>query len=740
VALVYCGLAAATTAPYLTVAIVDDGGRLVDMRDISDDPAGFARLSGLLAERATTPGGGIAADSGAYLVTRLLAAAQRPLAIADERAVSDFAWRFADDASLGALASSAAERRAIGLARALLGGAIWASTQPTSPELESLRPVVAAYSAMSAGRQAAVTALREVLREVYPAALRAYPDPHEPIPLMIIEALPDPGFISQPPQTDAEVVDELARAGGYDPAAIQAAVASLRFAATELPHRVLGSVGANAVRQSIAALRACDAATSCLVGALTERLSSPAPVSGGRPGFASSTPGSGFAPVPAASMPAPMPMPVPAPAAAAYPPPPGGSGFVTVGGPGFAAAAAGAAAGYTAAATAGYAAAAGFGSDAPVSPGPRPGGGTYASGAYSGMSGPASYPPAPAAAAYPPAPATAAYPPPAPPMPPAPPTIPHQAAPPGYPPPSGYGPPPAYAPPSVPPHLAPTGPYTAQAQPPVPPQRAASEPTLAPPMPPMPTLAPPMPTMPAMPDPLSDPLPPREEAAPPLSWDAPTPSGRIRPPWLADDLREPESVQHVEREPLPRLSLADPLTDPLGPDPFAGMRYDPPAGVSPIDTGEYAMAEPRGAARHGGGDDGLLIFSQTAPPAWFADEAQLAQTERPNWGRLADDGWRAAEQAGRPATATATMSGLPVRVPQANLVPGAALPPPRSMRIVRDPQSIAAHTTGYFRGWRRGQEIGGFAIGQRDRGAWEFNREQRAREAREAADMRARRS
>ena len=49
--------------------------------------------------------------------------------------------------------------------------------------------------------------------------------------------------------------------------------------------------------------------------------------------------------------------------------------------------------------------------------------------------------------------------------------------------------------------------------------------------------------------------------------------------------------------------------------------------------------------------------------------------------------------------------------------------------------SIAQHTSGYFRGWKRGQEIGGFAVGQRDRAAWEFNREQRAREA---TDQRAR--
>ncbi|MDT5027423.1 MAG: hypothetical protein QOE61_3849, partial [Micromonosporaceae bacterium] len=67
--------------------------------------------------------------------------------------------------------------------------------------------------------------------------------------------------------------------------------------------------------------------------------------------------------------------------------------------------------------------------------------------------------------------------------------------------------------------------------------------------------------------------------------------------------------------------------------------------------------------------------------------------------------------------------------------PGSAEEPPRQLRIVRDPQSIATHTSGYFRGWQRGQEIGGYAVGQRDRAAWEFNREQRARES---EDQRAR--
>ncbi|PZM94321.1 MAG: hypothetical protein DIU79_09935 [Actinobacteria bacterium] len=39
-----------------------------------------------------------------------------------------------------------------------------------------------------------------------------------------------------------------------------------------------------------------------------------------------------------------------------------------------------------------------------------------------------------------------------------------------------------------------------------------------------------------------------------------------------------------------------------------------------------------------------------------------------------------------------------------------------------------SHTSGYFQGWRRGQEIGGYAIGGRpgrqSGGGWDFSRDQ----------------
>jgi hypothetical protein len=167
-------------------------------------------------------------------------------------------------------------------------------------------------------------------------------------------------------------------------------------------------------------------------------------------------------------------------------------------------------------------------------------------------------------------------------------------------------------------------------------------------------------------------------------------------------------------------SAPDPLTDPL-PAPGA------PPVLRVIDGGREPVADQPA-------DDDLLIFSQ-ANSAWFTNIDDIDLSEPPSWGHEADDGWRAAGQVASPSMGDETNAGLPRRVPQANLVPGSAPGPERSLRIVRDAQSIAAHTDGYFRGWRRGQEIGGFAVGQRDRAAWEFNREQRQRDG---TDQRAR--
>ncbi|MGK5523120.1 hypothetical protein ACSNN9_27695, partial [Micromonospora sp. URMC 107] len=256
--------------------------------------------------------------------------------------------------------------------------------------------------------------------------------------------------------------------------------------------------------------------------------------------------------------------------------------------------------------------------------------------------------------------------------------------------------------------------------------------------------------------------------------DAPTDPGaerRVTPPWLADDLpQEPPVLRLVEPPPLADRALrggtgpaadAQPETPPLrlvdreeaarsgrpaprDERPVTRDERPAPRDERPVAREERPVADYRPAPRDerpvaeyrpappmerrpppvsDEGDGDLLIFAQ-AKSAWFVghdDESDL------DWSTTADTGWQAAEQAARPAVGAETPAGLPKRVPQANLVPGSPLREERPLRIVRDAASLAENTTGYFRGWRRGQEIGGFAVGGRPgreaAGGWDFTRD-----------------
>ncbi len=80
----------------------------------------------------------------------------------------------------------------------------------------------------------------------------------------------------------------------------------------------------------------------------------------------------------------------------------------------------------------------------------------------------------------------------------------------------------------------------------------------------------------------------------------------------------------------------------------------------------------------------------SAPGAAASATAAAAESV-PSWTSAADEGWRAAEAVSKPASGGVTLSGLPKRVPKANLVPGTvsassqATPPPnRSASMTRD--------------------------------------------------------
>ncbi|GAB1694496.1 transposase [Krasilnikovia sp. M28-CT-15] len=709
---VYCGLASAdesvrpaSAAAQLTIAVVDDAGRLLEVREISDDPAGYAQLGTLLVERTTGfADAAVAADSDDHMIMSLLTAAGRPLVVADDDSADDYADRFSDDDSPEELAAPQAARRAVGLARALQAGAIAAVNLPTPRELISYKPVLAAHVAMLNGRNAAATALREVLRELYPAALRAYPDPAHPLALAVLDALPEPGRLTGG-GADAEsiagaVAVELTRAGAGTEDQVAAAVTALVVAISESPRRggvnkSLAPAAADAVRQAISAVRSCDAACDALVGTLTARVAPPAAVpSAGRRATRRAaetvvTPlqpvrpstgtrvGRRARPEPAAENTPVTPRPLTTPPVAPEPvmPPPL--------------------------------------APRPVTPPPA----------------------APAA------------------------SLPHRT--PGNRPVSVPPPPPGMTP-IVPGSRGPLAP--ADSGQPFRPTltnaaissaRAERQRTV---IPPRPTTRPaslaatngssngatdyslPLPAArPDSPDPGSRanwPLVNGDDRAATPTSGAPG-EGRVRPPWQSDDLpTEPPSLRLVE----PALGRID-----GGLGDLPGASEPPPLRLVDGDAAERTARtngrSPRRPANPGitltaldrsstppvpeENDGDLLIFA-AARSAWFTGHSEAASSNL-DWTNPADTGWQAAEKAASPAVTTMTAAGLPRRTPQENLVPGSPLRDERPMRIVRDPASIAAHTTGYFRGWRRGQEIGGYAIGGRpgreSAGGWDFTRD-----------------
>jgi signal transduction histidine kinase len=73
------------------------------------------------------------------------------------------------------------------------------------------------------------------------------------------------------------------------------------------------------------------------------------------------------------------------------------------------------------------------------------------------------------------------------------------------------------------------------------------------------------------------------------------------------------------------------------------------------------------------------------------------------WRTAADDGWRAAAAAVQPAASGTTRSGLPKRVPAAQLVPGAVETRPANATSRRTPEEVRGLLSAYHRGVQRGR-------------------------------------
>ena len=75
------------------------------------------------------------------------------------------------------------------------------------------------------------------------------------------------------------------------------------------------------------------------------------------------------------------------------------------------------------------------------------------------------------------------------------------------------------------------------------------------------------------------------------------------------------------------------------------------------------------------------------------------------WQTAADEGWKRAMAAAEPVDAGTTRSGLPKRVPQAQLVPGGVQADPGKQNR-RSPDEVRGLLSAYHRGVQRGRTEG----------------------------------
>jgi len=103
----------------------------------------------------------------------------------------------------------------------------------------------------------------------------------------------------------------------------------------------------------------------------------------------------------------------------------------------------------------------------------------------------------------------------------------------------------------------------------------------------------------------------------------------------------------------------------------------------------------------------------------LAASAAAASTEQPVWTTPADEGWRLAEKLAAPSEGGTTSAGLPIRVPMAHFVPGAAPtqgrppagapaaargPAAQQAQQRRSPEAVRGMLQNYQRGLRQGRE------------------------------------
>jgi signal transduction histidine kinase len=152
---------------------------------------------------------------------------------------------------------------------------------------------------------------------------------------------------------------------------------------------------------------------------------------------------------------------------------------------------------------------------------------------------------------------------------------------------------------------------------------------------------------------------------------------------------------------------APPAYAPASPAPARAPSAPAAAPVSAGGSNGFGR-EDRAATRAAGSGTGQ---NGGRPATAGADTGGAQPVPRPrsapedHWRTAADEGWQRAMAAAEPPDAGTTRSGLPKRVPQAQLVPGGVTSDPRNQNR-RNPDEVRGLLSAYHRGVQRGRTAG----------------------------------
>jgi len=198
---------------------------------------------------------------------------------------------------------------------------------------------------------------------------------------------------------------------------------------------------------------------------------------------------------------------------------------------------------------------------------------------------------------------------------------------------------------------------------------------------------------------------------------------------VSEPMSPPDSdVQPEDAPPTPDLTSASSLagTSPPPSGPLSGLDVDgddlPAAARSEPNELPFRIPQNHAAKREvvvppaaSTAEEHRLPIFESVESDWFrrgrhgagrTGQPAAAVVSTGGWSSPADEGWRAAEAASAPTSGGITLSGLPKRVPRANLVPGAVgldAPAPAAPVAARSAAQARERLASFQRGVREGR-------------------------------------